>query len=204
MPSPLWTFTDAVSPGRAQAMLATRSFADVLEMLELAAVEGFVWEPYNRGSKLFGCARACFRVVVSSATYDALYNCPVGLRATYALSPEHGESANRLALSVVHPVLMAFPRPSTAPADQLVRLSLAAPQAKVWIDEDEIAGQMGVEADQIVFPPWKARTENDAGLRAPCGTRLVVIGGWVDSQGVVRNNPDKGGRSTEIHLTGYT
>jgi len=81
---------------------------------------------------------------------------------------------------------------------------LAGPQAKIWIDEDEESVQHGGTEAEILYPPWQQNSETGVGLLAPLGSRLIIMGGWVDATCVVRNNPDKNGRSSEIHETGYS
>jgi hypothetical protein len=43
-----------------------------------------------------------------------------------------------------------------------------------------------------------------AGLLAPVGTKLEIKGAWVDEGGKERVDPQKLGRASEIHLTGFT
>ena len=203
MPEPLWSFTDSVPLVRAEALLSLVSFAAVLNHLRCARVAAFEWRKY-REARLRGCHRAEFLLIVDVATYDEFFNAPVGLRAQYAIGEEHGEAATRLVLSMLEPKLLAFPRANTQPTEAEVRWSLAAPQAKIWIDEDEVAPQLGESNPRLLYPRWQQNSETGVGLLAPVGNRLIVFGGWLDSNDVVRNNPDKAGRRTEIGNTGYS
>lgn len=199
----MWSFANSVSTDRAKALLSLVSFETVLELLGSARVDAFAWSKY-RGEKLQGCCRVEFLLVVEPQAYDAFFNAPVGLRAQYAISEEHGETATRRILSILDAKLMAYPRLDARPTEAQVRWSLAAPQAKIWIDEREVEAQLGESNHQLLFQRWAENSENGVGLLAPCGTRLIVCGGWLDSKCVVRNSPDKADRSTDIHTTGYS
>ncbi len=203
MPAPLWSFADSITVDRSKALLSIDSFDTILEQLCSARVEAFGWQRYTK-AKLQGCHRAEFLLMVEAKTYDAFFNAPVGLRGQYALSEEHGEVATRLVLSKLESMLLAFPRPNGQPTEIEVRKSLAAPQAKIWIDEDEVGLQQWGSSPQLLYPRWQRNSEIGIGLLAPLGDRLIVSGGWLDSMEVVRDNPDKAGRSTDIHTTGYS
>jgi hypothetical protein len=200
--TPLWTFSAQVSPSRVAALQQHQDFAKVVELVAKAAVTAFVWESF-RGEALRGCRRATFQLQVTPETYDAFFNAPVGLRAQFAKSPYHGEAANRRMLNQLEPRLLAYAS-LTENNSEPVRWSLSASQAKLWIDEDEVQSQLGESEAAIVYPPWAERSESGVGLLAPQGRRLVVMGGWLSSSGVVTDNPAKAGRSAELHLCGYT
>ena len=184
-------------------MLKTASFESILKQLSSAEVMGFAWRPY-REARLRGCNRAEFQLVVDAKAYDAFFNAPVGLRAQYAICEEQGEAATRRAISILEPKLLAFPRGAVGPSDDEIQWSLAAPQAKIWIDEDQESVQHGGTEPEILYPPWQQNSATGVGLLAPQGTRLIVMGGWIDAANVVHNNPDKSGRSSEIRETGFS
>jgi len=199
----MWSFASCVSSDRITSMLTLDSFESVLDLLDLAIVSGFEWRPF-RGALLRGCHRAEFLLAVAPATYDAFFNSPVGLRAQYAIDASHGEAATRRGLSRLEPrLLSSIPRDSSV-SDATVRWSLAAPQAKVWIDEDEVAAQLGKTTPDLMYPPWERNSETGVGLLAPSGSKLIVMGGWVNATNAVQPNPAKVGRSTEIHCTGFS
>ena len=200
---PRWSFVDSFPAERSDALLKTASFESILKHLSSAEVKGFAWRPY-REAKLRGCNRAEFRLVVDPKTYDAFFNAPIGLRGQYANCEEQGEAATRRAISILEPKLLAFQRGAVGPSDDEIQWSLAAPQAKIWIDEDEEPVQHGGTEPEILYPPWQQNSETGVGLLAPQGTRIIVMGGWIDATNVVRNNPDKNGRSSEIRTTGFS
>jgi hypothetical protein len=199
----MWSFLPSVSSERVKAMLALESFESVLDLLNLAVVNAFTWQPF-RGASLRGCWRAEFLLSVAPHTYDAFFNSPVSLRAQYAVDAGHGDAATRRILSLLQARLLSFGPRDSGVSDTLIQWSLAASQAKIWIDEDEAAAQLGKTTPDIQYPPWERNSDTGVGLLAPYGTQLVVMGGWLDATNVVRANPAKEGRSTEIHHTGFS
>lgn len=203
MSEPLWSFANSINTRRARLMLGHPSFNAVLTLVASARVSAFCWRPYRK-EKLRGCYRAEFLLTVKPNTYGAFFNSPVGLRAQYAVSAEHGETANRLLLSRLYSKLQRFKRHIEFPTDDEVQWSLSAPQAKIWIDEDEVASQQGESEPQIIYERWQQQSESGVALLAPSGKNLIVFGGWLDPTKGIRNNPDKLYRSAEIHATGYS
>ena len=203
MSEPVWSFANSINTKRANAMLSHTSFDSVLALLGSAQVRAFNWRPY-RQEKLRGCYRAEFLLKAKLNTYDAFFNSPVGLRAQYAVSEAHGETANRLILSKLQSKLLRFRRSEIHPSDIEVRWSLSAPQAKIWIDEDEVANQQGEFEAHLIYRRWQLQSESGVGLLAPCGNGLIVFGGWLDPEKGIRHNPDKLHRSAEIYETGYS
>lgn len=199
----LWSFTEQVPQVRVKRLMSHTSFEAVQARVAAARVTAFVWEPY-RGPELRGCHRASFLLDVSASTYDAFFNSPVGLRAQYALTPAHGEAANRRLLTVLAGKLLRRGLQAEAPGIEMLLWSLGASQAKIWIYEDEVQLQMGTSEPAIDYVRWAARSESGIGVLAPVGRQLQVMGGWLDQAGVVTSNPKKESRSLEIHRTGFS
>jgi hypothetical protein len=57
-----------------------------------------------------------------------------------------------------------------------VEASLAGYDAKAWILESEVSDQMGRDTQDILYEPWRQRSANGAGLLAPVGTKIEVLG----------------------------
>ena len=180
-----------------------QTFEELLPRIAEARVDRFLWKSFE-GSLLRGCHRAEYVLVVDPGVYDALFNAPAGLRGQFALSPSHGEAANRRILDLLGPALMAFERASDQPSDHLVQWSICGSQAKVWIDETEVELQLGGLQPEILYPPWTKNSETGVGLLAPQGTRLEIKGAWIDPTGLVVHDPAKAGRSEEIHEVGFS
>lgn len=165
-------------------------------------VEHFAWEHPNDAA-LNGCQRAIFRLRVDEGTYDDFFNSPVGYRAQFALSTSAGCDANVELLDALEPVLIRFARLEVQATDRIV-WSLRGPDAKIWIDESEVEGQLGQTVEQILYEPWRLKSLDGAGLLAPLGQRLEVKGAWVDAFGQFRPNPKKAQRAEEIHSVGFS
>lgn len=199
----LWSFTAQVPQVRAERLMSYKSFEEVQDRVATARVTAFTWERYQ-SPELSGCHRASFLLDVSAFTYDAFFNSPVGLRAQYAIAPAHGEAANRRLLTALTHKLVRRGLEAKPPGKELILWSLGGSQAKIWIYEDEVQAQLGASEPAIDYALWAAASESGAGLLAPLGRQLQVMGGWIDRTGVVASNPKKEGRSFEIHHTGFS
>jgi hypothetical protein len=201
---PIWQFSAHVASERAKFLLSYPSFDAVALLLEQqATVEGFVWERFS-GQALQGCHRASFCLRVPEATYDAFFNSPAGYRGQYAVSPTAGEAANRKLLVQLEPHLLTYATSHSQVAQAVVRRSLRAAQAKLWILEPDVEAQLGSTAPAIVHEQWNQASASGVGLLAPVAARLEVKGGWLAPNGDERINPAKADRSEEIHRTGFT
>jgi hypothetical protein len=205
MSVPLWTFQDVVPVERQASLFSWHTFENVVGGVILAPwvkVLASRWAPAS-DAHLLGCLRAEFLLDVGSNTYDGFFNSPVGYRAQFAISPSNGTSQNRGLIDSMTNQLLAS---CTLPADwrQEAELSLRASQAKVWIDESEVQTHYHSSAAEIAFERWNAHPEGDAGSRAPEGTRLVVLGGWLDGKLNEVLNPYKHRRAQEIHDRGFS
>ena len=202
MTARLWSFSSKLPQQRVEALLSYQSFETVLALLSSATVISFAWEPFRK-EVLHGCNRACFLIETTPQVYDAFFNSPVGLRAQYAISPTHGEAANRRLLASLESRLHGFKRESVLPEAETIHWSLCAPEAKIWIHEKEVEMQLCGDEPEILYPPWARCSESGVGLLAPCGTKLEVMGGWLNSSVVVVPNPEKATRSRDIHTCGF-
>lgn len=200
---PMWRYADSVCPSRAQRLLAVVGFPNVVDGFAAARVIEFVWEPFT-GVLLTGCHRASFLLQVPQECYDAFFNSPAGYRGQYASSAQEGEAANRLLLTTLEPKLLSAAAAKGNVAQTDVCASIRAPQAKLWIYEQEVEAQLGADSPEILYDPWAENSETGVGLLAPSGTQLEVKGGWLDREGRERLNPAKVNRSKEIHETGYS
>ena len=198
-----WRFTAAVSMARATQLRSWASFEEIVSALLQASVQPFWWEPF-RSPRLKGCSRASFPLKVVPAVYDAFFNSPKGYRAQYALSPSAGEAANRALLNALEPLLMCAAAEQNEVEPLLVRASLRAVDAKVWIIESEVDDQLSDPSPALAYEPWEFNSLDGQGLRAPVGTLLEVKGGWFDSYGNENRDPLKAGRSSQIHRTGFS
>jgi len=205
MRTSIWRFAESFPADRTQRLLKYTSFDEIASFMKAAKVIDFAWEPFQH-KRLKGCNRASFLLQVSEQLYDAFFNSPVGYRSQYAVGISAGESANRKLLSKLEAKLLEFAKPlNLAPETRVqVQTSLCATDAKLWIYEPEVEGQLGEETPAIIYFPWQQSSTDGVGLLAPVGTKLEVKGGWLDSQGYEHRDPFKATRSEDIYRHGFS
>jgi hypothetical protein len=200
----LWNFFANVDPERQALLLGAPPFDIQVTALILALeLESFCWERFT-GTRLSGCKRATFLLSVPEVHYDCLFNSPSGYRGQYAVSPTAGENANRLLIDAIKGVVITQARQRFGIDEELAVLSLNGGGAKVWIYEPEVESHYFDETPEIDFERWQRNSDTSAGLRAPRGTRLELMGSWFDAEGDIRLDPYKANRSAEIHMTGFS
>ena len=195
--APAWGFYECVPIDRAERLLAVEGFDSVIAAVAAAKVSSWEWMP-ARAEHLRGCSRAEFLMRVTPETYDAFFNSPFGYRAEYARSKKRGVASNRRLIDSITQQLLAY---AGAEAEGIVAASLEGMDAKVWINNDKVELARGPAA--IAFERWM-RASDRRGTRAPCGTELLVMGGWVDTEGRERIDPNKSLRGFEIHQRGFS
>ncbi len=201
-----WGYTIAVDVERAQRLSAWSSYESIILAVARTAVVAQPWREPAISGHLTGCHRASAVLVLPPDIYDAFFNAPAGYRAQFARSLADGVAANARATSLFAPSVVAeFQRtlvPDATP--EFVRASLWAGQAKIWIDEHEVDGQLSAPKPSISFEPWERNDPDGPGLRAPVGTRLEIKGGWINPSGAEVLNPAKVSRSLEIADKGFS
>lgn len=198
----MWKFSESIPAERRERLLSYADFSEIALLLADARPIKFIWEPYDN-TFLKGCHRASFLLEVSSPTYDAFFNSPVGYRGEYAASISRGEAANSQLIRQLENSLLKNVHNESINL-QLIQKSLRAEGAKIWIYEREVEKQLGRDKAEILYPPWQDNSSTGVGLLAPVGNKLVVCGGWLDSLEQEQLNPAKSSRSLEIHTSGYS
>jgi hypothetical protein len=202
--SPIWSLSTALPPERVKCLLSYDQFDAVVELITNSlAILNFVWESFE-AARLKGCHRASFLLQVSSQAYDAFFNSPVGYRDQFARSKLQGENANRALLTKLQGRLLQFGMGRPLVSLELLRNSLEATDAKVWIYEREVEDHLGDDTPEILYAPWGRATSNGVGLRAPTGLKLEVKGGCLNRDGIECRDPYKASRSDDIHTAGYS
>jgi hypothetical protein len=217
MSAPLWTFSDEIVTERRAALAAVPNFSSIVDRIAGASIESFWAEP-REAAPCLGTHRAIFDLLLERADYDAFFNSPVGYRAQYCIEIENGKAQNRRVLDALRPRLLDFAERSRTGGfgKQRLSASLDAVDAKVWINEAEVAK---VEGIHILYEPWLAKLQSadvgsaternsresaEIGLRAPAGQRLEVKGGWVTLAGVECRDPAKARRAEDIRDYGHS
>jgi hypothetical protein len=213
----LWDFTPLVPRERRNRLLAIPSFDEVISRVTAGTVDYFNAEPRKIPPGL-GCSRGVFRIRVRQCDYDALFNSPVGYRAQYCVSVEHGSSQNRRLVEALAPLCLAFAagQESEDFPMTLVAASLAGTDAKLWINDADVPNLDQIHID---YPPWVAKAQAAAtgtpadqaargnatsGVLAPVSTHIELKGAWITPTGEEWRDPAKARRSEEIRDYGYT
>lgn len=189
---------------RVERLVRYSNFGAVVDLIKNSAlIVQFAWEPFE-AERLRGCHRASYLLQVSPDAYDAFFNSPVGYRGQFARNVHVGEAANRELLNELADNLLDFESNQRPPSTQLLKLSLKATDAKVWIFEKEVENHLGDDTPEIFYEPWQRATSDGVGLRAPVGRHLEVKGGWLDTQGREHRDPYKASRSEDIRRLGFS
>jgi hypothetical protein len=201
---PMWAFSTALPHERVERLLSYASYGAVLDLIvESVSVLAFEWESFKT-DRLKGCHRASYLLQVSSNAYDAFFNSPEGYRGQFALSIRAGEAANHELLNTLKDKLFEFESNQRTIPLALLKTSLNAVDAKVWIFEREVEKHLGDDTPEILYTPWQLATSDGVGPRAPLGCKLEVKGGWLDLQGREHRDPYKASRSNDIHTVGFS
>ena len=189
---------------RAERLLSYSDFHEIVDLVsESASILDFAWEPFET-ARLSGCHRASFLLQVSLPAYDAFFNSPAGYRGQFARHPHDGETANRALLTRLEDTLLEFGLGRDVVPLALLKKSLGAVDAKVWICEREVENHLGDDTPEILHTLWLKATSDGVGPRAPVGRNLEVKGGWLDLHGNERRDPHKASRSADIHAVGFS
>jgi len=222
-----------------------QSFEDLVEELSasLHSIDRtnsrFLIEPEDRKYKdddpllkVLRCKRPAWSIQLDQRVLDKFFNGKMGMRAQYYMSPYHGRKKNRLLISKLMDSLIQIPRDDYlkySGVDQnLLRLSLMQPSAKVWISEKGIDGKKIIRAgdlmldDQSIQNDWldvakdvkngmhdsedyKLYCAAINGVKAPFPDQLEIKGSWLtegDRQEYV--TPNKRDRDCQIFMFGFS
>jgi hypothetical protein len=159
-----WSFAQSFPKERANDLSKWRSFASLVEEILRGEIRCAAWESFEN-DRLRGCWRVAFEVRVNHVGIcDAFYNAPVGSRAQFARSIEHGVASNRWLLARLEPLLLQTCRErglDTTP----VKCSLQGDHAKMWIvepkDDSHLNGAPSICCHQWSGPARVPRSQND-------------------------------------------
>lgn len=179
--------------------------------------------------KRLKCKRPSWSIQLDSVLLDKFFNGRMGIRAQYYIDPYHGGSMNRKLISALHNRLVELAQSVDPSLDKrLLDLSLAAPSAKAWISERNLAGQKIIRTSDLALA--EEELQNDwldlaravknglignenfqlysasiNGVRAPIPDQFEVKGAWIthiDRFEYV--TPDKRDRDCQLFMFGFT
>ncbi len=153
-----------------------------------------------------------FDITVSGGAHDLFFNAAGGYRAQYLRSPLDGVEANRMILAaLLDPLLRAAAQSSDIEVNEVKnrRKSLTASSSKIWIHEDEM--DFNSPTKDLDVASWVAASAANPGckralwgLHAPIGTRLIVMGAFMGSDGGELIAAHKILRHEQIHRWGFS
>jgi hypothetical protein len=173
--------------------------------------------------------RAEFFFDVCAETLDIFFNGSQGYRAQYYLDPKNGIECNRFVIDVLKNKLIEVAMQSSQNVMTLeqIKRSIEYGSAKIWICEDNstldqtshdpeqivaLAIPRWVEAMERVLAVWAAhqqpspaiQTRALLGVQAPEGSRMEVLGAWLDDSDQEFVVPSKINRALHIHQYGFS
>ena len=218
--TPLWDF-EGISPERRELLRVHFDFRELADRIKHEARNiRFKKEPGTHEAK--GSWRPIFWFDVANCTFDRFFNSPYGYRAQYLADPENGKKQNAELIVALAEVLIASVHGEPQFLQQ-IRLSLASPHAKIWIEEDQHNPRTPELIIEIRVPEWEKaaraiharlragdsslkpkEVDRIFGVRAPVGTTLKVMGAWVGRDGQLGVVPSKLQRAEDIKAYGLS
>ena len=173
--------------------------------------------------------RAEFYFKVDRKTLDLFFNSSEGYRAQYYIDPQWGTKCNRFMIDAVKEKLIDVARQSSQSmmTFEQVKKSLESDSAKIWIHENDstlsqtdkdpteiVALEISrwVQAMSQVLVAWAKhqqviptiQSRALLGVQAPEGSRMKILGAWLDNNNQEFVVPSKVHRSLHIHQYGFS
>ncbi|WP_157865894.1 hypothetical protein [Mesorhizobium japonicum] len=204
-----WHFRSEVNEQRRATLEASPPFQEIVESIcRNILLSSPPSKQHANDERLKNCWRIKCVFSVPPLAFDWFFNGPCGIRAQFLIDADLGRCANSLMTKMLRPtVLRAFESerlPANDPDQRSASDSIDGLSSKVWIDE------MTVHCNSwdLEIARWEAAARQTGadgrGLCAPTGTQLVLLGAWINHDGVEMVLPEKIGRHHEIHRRGYS
>jgi len=220
MAKPPWDFV-GISAERRKLLMVPFDFDSIVDII-LGEAHNIHFMKEKGTHEAKGTWRPVFWFDVSNITFDRFFNSPYGYRAQYLADPQNGCEKNGVLIVGLIDLLTSCILKDPQLLHQ-IRLSLASPHAKIWIEEDQHNPTTLELIVEIRVPEWERAAKeiyqrlnaNDPtltpkeqdrilGVRAPVGTTLKVMGAWVASDGELKLAPSKLRRAEEIKAYGIS
>jgi hypothetical protein len=179
---------------------------DFIQEAMNVAASGKIQLGWQESDEKPGYFRLTAAIPVSAPVFDRLFNGRSGYRAQYYLSPEEGVLFNRRIVDdLIAPIRVAYERRPLESSFEIIRQTLAAPHAKIWI-LDEKAAFDEARPDLLNPPRWvanNARRGRKIPLRTTCAVDLK--GAFLrPTDGQLFVDDLKLDRPWDLHRRGYT
>lgn len=182
-----WKYTDRVCPARREVLAGPGSFKQLVQLVTEDVEIVRVRAKPGQDPGLTGCVQPVF-VLQLRNTGDALFNGPFGYRAQYWRAAECGLAANALLLgALAAKLLVALEKDPVAELAHIdVNASLAAPSAKIWIQET--GALLANSTRDLAVERWVSKADSGAqlavlGLCAPVALTFEVKGALISPEG---------------------
>lgn len=220
MDKPIWDFEN-IGAERRELLIAPFDFDDLVTTIANEARNiRFKKEKGTHEAK--GSWRALFWFDVTGTTFDRVFNSPYGYRAQYVIDPLNGREKNAVLIAALIDSLACSVQ-GDAQLLGRIRLSLASPHAKIWIEEDQHCPRTPELIIEICMSEWvkAAKSIHDRliasdfnlttkevdriyGVRAPVGPTLKVMGAWIAPNGELELASSKLKREEDIRAYGVS
>ncbi|CDX62365.1 hypothetical protein MPL1032_60024 [Mesorhizobium plurifarium] len=204
-----WHFRSNFEDKRRASLEASPTFGEIVESILSDVLPGKPIKVAANDDRLPNCWRVKFPFKVSSLTFDRFFNGPSGIRAQFLADSNLGRWANAHLVTMLGPTvvrelerdpLQQFSGPVLSSATD----SIAGLSARVWINELSV----GWNSRDLAITRWEMAADepgaDSRGLCAPTGSQLVLLGAWINSDGVEMTLPEKIRRHEEISRRGYS
>ena len=165
---------------------------------------------WQDGEEMLGCGRAIFVLpLLTSGTYDFLFNGRSGYRAQYYLSCEEGEHFDALLVEVLlGSARSIFERDTKGHWWDDVCRSLRGAWSKIWVTGKNSEPFQDAREGELRPPRWVANVPHDTfGLRAPLPPVLDfdLKGTWISNadKSEQQDKEFKDDRSFRLHTRGF-
>jgi hypothetical protein len=201
-----WNLDQLDSPERREYLLDSTTANAFLAAATNAGNAGLIKLDWQEARGKPGYFRVRATIPVAAIVFDRLFNGRSGYRAQYYLSPEEGVLYNRQLLDkLISPVSIAYERKPLEPSFALIKRTLLAPHAKIWIFDEQSAFDDAMP--NTLNPPRWIEHHATRGRKVPLPRNCIVDvkGSFLkpDSEQLFVDDL-KLDRPSDLHRTGYT
>ena len=209
-----WRYIGKSDPARVVALLSVVPFSDIADRVrrEMNVVCCHTRDCDDSP----GFARVIYCAEIGHSLFDLFFNSASGYRGAYFESPENGLAANRQLFHAVMEKLLSWSSEHCKDEDStLIRRSLSASSAKVWVAESTLelcascSGEWSTSHKselEIANGRWELENHTHAkwGRQAPRFRKLRIFGGFVNYSNDEYVAPHKVHRANDIWRRGWS
>ena len=224
-----WKFRpEKIGVNRLQSLQQEVSFSSIARRIS-NEMTNLRFHPKEGDREAKNKIRAEFFFDVCGETLDIFFNSSQGYRAQYYLDPKNGIECTKFVIDMLKDKFIeaAMQSSQTVMTLEQIKRSIEYGSTKIWICEDNstldqtsrdpeqivaLVIPRWVEAMKRVLASWAAhqqpsptiQTRALLGVQAPEGSRLEVLGAWLDDNDQEFVVPSKINRASHIHQYGFS